>query len=361
MKTKNLIILIVLAVSGVGGFYIWENIPKEEGEASPVVKEELKTEEEEEIIPATFQLNVPRVYTGEVILGNPALGPGLCYLGALAMTVLFNDPTLDFTDTVAYSGIGVKAKNILFVGLITNDKMEIEDSIITTAENLGYNFGLGVLSRGMSSRSAKEVNYFSNEEEAFLYLKSIISSGQPPLVHLDLYYVTEDLAKYSQYWADFKKGHYSHFVTVTGYDEEYIYINDPIEPNLTAKNVPIPKSSFLDAWENGARPEIEGARLGPYWVFYLKDKTERKSINEIIVWNKEISKDVPSEIRKAKKYIMIGELVVSRLEFAKFLERNGYKEAASLYREAGNLYLKKPEVNNTSLIADKEEQARNSL
>jgi len=43
------------------------------------------------------------------------------------------------------------------------------------------------------------------------------------------------------------------------------------------------------------------------------------------------------------------------------LERNGYQNAANLYREAGNLYLKTPTIDELSLIAGKEEEARNSL
>ena len=208
--------------------------------------------------------------------------------------------------------------------------------------------------------SAKEVKYFSNKEEAARYLKSIISSGKPVMVHLDLYYVTDDFAKISPSWA-WEKFHGSHFMTVTGYDENYVYINDPTDSDLAIKNMPTSYKNFLEAWENGANPQVMGHKLGPYWMLYLKDETKRKSIKEIMAWNKEISENTAFEIREALNYEMIGEMAVGRLEFAKFLERNGYKEAASLYREAGNLYLKKPEVNDLFLIADKEEQARNSL
>ncbi|MFH1714090.1 MAG: hypothetical protein ABH831_00630, partial [Candidatus Nealsonbacteria bacterium] len=101
--------------------------------------------------------------------------------------------------------------------------------------------------------------------------------------------------------------------------------------------------------------------LGPYWMLYLKDKAKRKSIKEIMAWNREISENTAFEIGEALNYEMIGEMAVGRLEFTKFLERNGYQNAANLYREAGNLYLKKPTIDEPSLIADKEEEARNSL
>ena len=106
---------------------------------------------------------------------------------------------------------------------------------------------------------------------------------------------------------------------------------------------------------------MDGHKLGPYWMLYLKDKAKRKSIKEIVAWNKEISENTALEIRGARNYFFIGEMAVGRLEFAKFLERNGYQNAANLYREAGDLYLKNPTTDELSLIADKEEEARNSL
>ncbi len=374
MKTKILIILIVLIGLGTGGFFVWKNI---------------SVPESEKVIPQAYQLNVPRVFTGEVLKEKVnEEAPGLCYLGAFAMLALFDDPDLDFTEIVAYSGIGVTAKNIVpYVGL-TNDFKG--NSIITGAENLGYNFGLGLLSGGKDSishlpppppgfpppppppagsepptqfnfkESAKEVKYFSNEEEAIRYLKSIISSGKPVLVHLDFYYVTDDFAKISPFWA-WEKFHDSDFMTVTGYDEDYIYINNSIDPDLAIKNMPTSYKNFLEAWENGANPQMKGHKLGPYWMLYLKDKAKRKSIKEIMAWNREISKNAAFEIGEALNYFFIGEMAVGRLEFAKFLERNGYQNAANLYREAGNLYLKKPTIDELSLIAGKEEEARNSL
>lgn len=375
MKTKILIILIILVSLGLGGF----------GTPS-VAEEEPSLEEKEKVIPQAYQLNVPRVCTGEVLKEKETEeGPGLCYLGAFAMLVLYDDPDLDFTEIVAYSGIGVTAKNVgSFIGL-TNDFKS--NSIITGAENLGYNFGLGLLFGGKHSvknlpppprlrpgtsppprlptqfnfkESAKEVKYFSNKEEATRYLKSIISFDKPVLVHLDLYYVTDDFAKISPSWA-WEKFHASHFMTVTGYDENYVYINDPADPDLTIKNMPASYKNFLEAWKNGANRQIKGGKLGPYWMLYLKDNAKRKSIKEIIAWNREISKNAAIEIREALNYKMIGAMAVGRLEFAKFLERNGYQNAANLYSEAGNLYLKKPTIDELSLIADKEEEARNSL
>ncbi len=365
MNIKILIVLIVLIGLGIGGYFLIRGpVQKECG-----VEEKLSLEEKEKVIPQAYQLNVPRVFTGEVLKEKETEeAPGLCYLGAFAMLVLFDDPDLDFTEIVAYSGIGVTAKNVVpFVGL-TNDFQG--NSIITGAENLGYNFVLGLLSRGKDSitnsqfnfkESAKEFKCFSNKKEAAHYLKSIISSDKPVLVHLDLYYVADDFAKISPNWASWEKIHASHFMTVTGYDENYVYINDPTEHDLAIKNMPTSHKNFLEAWKNGANPKLKGHKLGPYWMLYLKDKAKRKSIEEIMAWNREISENTAFEIREALNYSFIGEMAVGRLEFAKFLERNGYQNAANLYREAGNLYLKNPTIDELSLIAGKEEEAMNSL
>lgn len=356
------IIGIILILSIGGYFLIRGPVQKECG-----AEEKLSLEEKEKVIPQAYQLNVPRVFTGEVLKEKETEeGPGLCYLGAFAMLALFDDPDLDFTEIIAYSGIGVTAKNVVPRRGLSNDFEG--NSIITAAENLGYNFGLGLLSRGKDSitnsqfnfkESAKEFKCFSNKEEAAHYLKSIISSDKPVLVHLDLYYVTDDFAKISPSWAR-EKFHASHFMTVTGYDENYVYINDPTDSDLAIKNMPASYENFLEAWENGANPRMEGHKLGPYWMLYLKDKFKRKSIEDIMAWNKEISKNTAFEIGEALNYFFIGEMAVGRLEFAKFLERNGYQNAANLYRETGDLYLKNPAKDELSLIAGKEEEARNS-
>jgi hypothetical protein len=138
MSKAIIVIIIIVAVTGLG-YWVYQSTMAPEEETK-----------EEKVIPQAYQLNVPRVFTGEVLKEKETEeGPGLCYLGAFAMLALFDDPDLDFTEIVAYSGIGVTAKNVVpFIGL-TNDFKA--NSIITGAENLGYNFGLGLLSGGKDS------------------------------------------------------------------------------------------------------------------------------------------------------------------------------------------------------------------
>ncbi len=347
-------------------------IPPEE--MSEEKTEELKEENIQKEIPKittiTNPLNVPRVNTAAHFVINEEGfveeedSPALCYLGAFAMLALYDDSSLDLADVIAYSGIGVAASYDSRAGLLNKYK---EKSIILAAQNLGYDFVLGVKSGGKANShlasftpSASKVKYFKDEEEAFNHLKQIIDSGKPAEVHLDIYYVIDDFRKISEMWVNsWDKGHYSHFMAVTGYDDNYVYINDPTDPDLGIKNMKTPVKNFLEAWKNGDK--VTGAQLGPYWMLYINKKSNKKSVNDIISWDKEISSDSASQIRKASRGDS-GELGVGRKEFSQFLERNSYKEAAKLYQESVEIYLQDPEENKYfQQIADKEEQARGLL
>lgn len=339
-------------------------------EEQPVEEEPLKST-------ITNPLNVPRVNSAahfilkdddefeyEIEEIGEEDSPALCYLGAFAMLVLFDNADLDFADVVAYSGIGSAASYDSRTGLMNKYK---EKSIILATENLGYEYVLGVKAGGVADSymanfraSASNVKYFKNEDEAFNHLKQIIDSGKPVEVHFDVYYVIDDFRKISNMWVrGWEKGHWSHFMTVTGYDDTYVYINDPTDPDLSIKNMKTPLKNFLEAWKNGNK--VSGAQLGPYWMVYINKIKDKKSIKEIINWNKEVSSNAVSSIMSARSGDN-GELGVGRKEFGKFLERNNYKEAAKLYQEAADIYFTDPEDSSSyKTIAQKEEEARNLL
>ena len=95
--------------------------------------------------PESYQLTVPRVYSGILMLSSEEneWAGGLCYLGSFAMLVEYENSTLDFSDVVAYGGIGTRAEctgplwePMLGVGYM-------ERSIINAASNLGYDLTLG--------------------------------------------------------------------------------------------------------------------------------------------------------------------------------------------------------------------------
>ena len=318
----------------------------------------------------TNPLNVPRVNSAahmRITENYKTLEkeyPALSYLGAFAMLVMYDNNSFDYADVVAYSGVGTNAKSDADTGLGNGYN---EKSIIQAAENLGYGYFVGVEFGGDINsvtvdfkQSASKIDYFVDREEAFDILKQVIDSGKPVVVHLDAYYAIDDFRKVSDMWVkSWEKVHSSHFMTVTGYDDDYVYINDPTDHDLTIKNMKVPNNNFLSAWSNGNSVK-DGAQLGPYWMLYLVEdsKKTRKSVNEVILWNWAISEGAASIIRQASKG-GYAELGVGRNEFGKFLIKNGNREAGVLYQKAANIYFTEPD--SFTDIAEKEEEARRLL
>lgn len=350
------VLIILLAVVGIGLYALISRKPA---------------------APESYQLTVPRVYSGILMFGpeeNKWTG-GLCYLGSFAMLVKHDNSALDFSDVVAYSGIGTRAEctgppgepPTLRVGYM-------ERSIINAASNLGYDLMLGIGAGGKTDQfatAAAQTKTFNSQDEAFDYLKSTIASNIAVEVHLDLYYVVDDFAKVSAQWAEWaqSKRHASHFMVVTGYDATNVYLNDPTEAdNTVAVNMPASVDHFLRAWSEGANDSIEGARLGPYWMIYIKSEGIIKSVDEIKSWNKQISENSASEIRNyaagspSSDQSFWPELAKARKEFATFLQKSGSTKAATLYENAAELYRRMPANSNLNAnlntIADLEENAR---
>ena len=349
------VLIIFVAVAGVGLYALISRKPA---------------------VPESYQLTVPRVYSGILMLGPEEnwWAGGLCYLGSFAMLVEYENSTLDFSDVVAYGGIGTRAErgppwepSTLGVGYM-------ERSIINAASNLGYDLTLGIGAGGKTDGfaiAAAQTKTFNSQDEAFNYLKCTIASNIPVEVHLDLYYVVDDFAEVSERWAKWtqSKRHASHFMVVTGYDATQVYLNDPTEAdNTVAVNMPATVDHFLQAWSEGANKSIQGARLGPYWMIHIERSVGRKSIGEIKSWNKEISENSAAQIRAyaagspSADQPFWPELAKARKEFAVFLQKTGSTEAAALYKSAAELYRMMSASGNVSadlnIIADLEENAR---
>lgn len=334
-----------------------------------ISEEEIPIEPEEEKINA---LDVPRVYSGASMVstyqGKPIIEetPALCYLGAFAMLVMYDDSNLTFSDVVAYSGIGTHLEKDEY-GLLTNGYKE--ESILNAADGLGYDYVLGIKNTGtansyaasFTSNTSKLIS-FSSVSEAIRQLEIVINSGRPIMVHLDSYYVKEEFAKTSEFWKNnVGDSHSSHFMVVTGYNESHVYINDPTDPNLSIKNMEIPVENFLEAWYNGDKVE-EGAQLGPYWMLYLDWNTNnRTSVERILEWNYGISSGTYDQIQKSNKEGDFGELGVGRIEFGNFLIENGYDEVGQKYKEIGEMYLTTPNTQEMATIVDMEDEARDLL
>jgi len=293
------------------------------------------------------RLNVELVYSGGEL-------PGLCYLGSYAMLAKFKDSDIDFTDVIANSGIGSSAlyipeANILLDGFFLQ-------SIATAARNQGFDYYVAALEGATITdnflapdftKGAKQVLSAESEDEAFDLLKRLISSNIPVEVHLDLFPIKKPMTSRT-YWAQYafmEAEHVDHYMTVTGYDERFVYLNDPVEKTSSkGKDIPVDISSFLSAWKNGDHPSFGDAGVGPYWMVFLGNRETAKSASELISWNRSIASKAPEEIKKAANKPNIVEILHcnqmyrARKEFGAFLKQAGYTEAGDMFIEAGELF-----------------------
>jgi hypothetical protein len=296
------------------------------------------------------RLDVEKVYSG----GDE---PGMCYLGAYAMLARFADSNIDFTDVIANSGLGVSAVYIREVNLLMNGYSI--GSIGTAAVNQGFDYFIAALDRAQLTdeffarnltNDAEEIISLKSGEEAFNLLKRVISAGIPVMVHLDITFIKEAMIANTSYmkfvFAFSGAGHIDHYMTVTGYDGEFVYLNDPTEAaDGMGKDIPADISSFLDAWENGNSPAIdESARIGPCWMIFLGERGMAKSAEELIAWNKDIAAQAPDAIKKAadRPNVMplmhCSEMGRARYEFGTFLKANGLTEAGDIFMEISDLF-----------------------
>ena len=294
------------------------------------------------------KLDVDLVYSG----GDET---GLCYLGSYAMLAKFEDSNIDFIDVVANSGIGASAFYIPQVNILTDGSFL--ESIQMSARNQGFDYYIAALEGASITddffardlpKDAKQVLSVESEDEAFELLKRLISSDVPVMVHFDLSPIKEPMVAHTSWarYAFLEMDHVDHYMTVTGYDDSYVYLNDPIEKaSGKGKDIPVNISGFLDAWKNGNSSSFdEGARIGPYWMLFLGKRGGAKSADELISWNKDIATKAPGEIREAANKPNISDLwhcnqmYRARKEFGLFLVENGYEEAGNMFLEAGELF-----------------------
>lgn len=297
---------------------------------------------------AEKKLSVEKVYSSDD-------ESGLCYLGSYAMLAKFNDSDINFADVVANSGIATSALYIPEVNLLVHGF--VIGSIGVAARNQGFDYyivalkGAKVTDEFLAAdlpKDAKQVLSLESEDEAFELLKRLISSDIPVQVHLDMFFIKEPLIAYTSYLEDVFRfeDHVDHYMTVTGYDESFVYLNDPTEKVAgMGKDIPVSISGFLSAWANGAHPSFaDEARIGPYWMLFLGKRGTAKSASELISWNRDIATEAPGEIRKAannpniRDLLHCNEMYWARKEFGTFLKQNGYIEAGDMFVEASELF-----------------------
>lgn len=304
---------------------------------------------------AEKRLNVELIYSG----GDQS---GLCYLGAYAMLAKYNDNGINFTDVVVNSGIGAGAFYIPQANLLVfghgngTPKSFFLGSVVTAAKNQAFDYyvtalmGAQITSEFLARdlpEEAKGIFWAQDEDDAFNLLKRVISSGIPVAVHLDLAPIERPMSAHTS-WAGKAlqvMAHVDHYMTVTGYDKSYVYLNDPSEkaPGW-GKDIPVGIAGFLNAWKNGNHQAFGAeSRIGPYWMLFLGKRGTAKSVSELLSWNKQIAAKAPEEIRKAanKPNIMglvhSNEMYRSRKEFGAFLQANGHQEAGSMFLQAADL------------------------
>ena len=296
------------------------------------------------------RLDVELVYSG----GDET---GLCYLGSYAMLAKFSDSDITFTDVVANSGIGASALYIPQVNLFMDGSFL--RSIGLAARNQGYDYYIAALKGAQITdeffardlpKDAKQVVSVESEDEAFKLLKRLISSDIPVEVHLDTFPIKEPLSTYTSYWKgvfEFEGSrHVDHYMTVTGYDERFVYLNDPTEKvGGKGKDIPVDRSDFLLAWKNGNNPSFDDdCRIGPYWMLFLGERGTAKSVSELKSWNLDIAQDAPEEIRKAADNPNISEVMHcnqmyrARKEFASFITEYLHPDAGSKIRQISELF-----------------------
>jgi hypothetical protein len=300
------------------------------------------------------RLSVEKIYSG----GD---GPGLCYLGSYAMLARYTDSEIAFSDVIANCGMATSALYIPEINLMLNG-FEI-GSIGVAAGNQGFDYYISALKGAQLTdeflamnlvEDAREIILTESGEESFRLLKRLISGGIPVMAHLDIYSIKEPLIDYCPYWeeifnwqdAHMNGVHIDHYMTVNGYDGDYVYLNDPTEKQEgLGTDIPIPTADFLDSWENGNHPSMpEECHIGPFWMLFLGERGAAKSVAELLDWNREINAKAVPMIRQAAENPNVVDLIHcngmgrSRGEFAAFLKENGYTEAGEIFLEISELF-----------------------
>jgi hypothetical protein len=316
------------------------------------------------------------------------------------MLANYDNPSIGIEDIIGYGGLGpsgaYEPRTPTGLPFHMGGSNLVSSTIALAAQNLGYDIFAGISKGGrvddtknrpvsatskpqtnanvlFLEKQAKTIAYFDSDLEAINYLKKVVASGYPVEVHLNVINVMNDFASESNDWVNKVKANASHpnyslFMVVTGYDANRIYLNDPTAPSKPT-NLSLTIDRFLSAWNVPA--DMAEANIGPYWMIYIGKDGERKSVNDILIWNKQVSSNVTSDIRRWAENTpgkiqnsfpsQITQIPFARSAFADFLNKNGKYESASLYEQSSKLWLSLTTSNTAGdvlkRIADLEEQA----
>jgi hypothetical protein len=286
-------------------------------------------------------------------------GPGVCYLASLAGVLGAYDSQLGVTKVIFYSGpIYEKWQEI------HNGKTEIIRAparpptiFLRTLDNLGYRAYVGYNERGfrelkktyLRDEEKERHQEFKTEDEAFSFLKRIISSAIPVIVHIDPEFIGETPG--------------SDFVVVTGYDKKNVYINYSAEEG--GKDRPVKVADFLKAWSSGEAAKTPNLMLFVEQVNKEKPDVEilaeiRKECRVISTYLNEDADGLEKGKIPAKNFKFFGDLgSAKRSALAIFLEMKNFNDIAENYNKIAKLYAEiRPETDPKELVKKLREIAK---
>ena len=297
-----------------------------------------------ENLPASTRLDVP---TRRSMLG-------FCYMESLSMMLAHLNGAINATDVFAAAGLGAP----VFCGDVGGALRAMNGSTAAAqiaAMNLfGVKWVVGHAAGGNDGTyldgAAGKLVYPA--EQALAYLKAALSAGAPVQVHLDLGY----MGGYNCKFSNMAQGS-SHFMAVTGYDADRIYVNDTYTTagnENQYKDMGVPNDVFLSAWQHGGDMNAGNElQTGPYWMLFFTATAasdvnipafstvtavqKSLSINNLDNLGTYISKIQSGEYGSPSLSDMSGLARVKNL-FGEYLIDNGLQEAGQAYQALGSRY-----------------------
>lgn len=272
-----------------------------------------------------------------------------CYLESFSMQVAFIDNTIPVEEVFAFAGLGAPLFYSSFNKAFEPNESYVTYNHLDALLNYGLNYVLGSSSSAGYSQlydNAYGKISYATEAGALNYLQAAICSDRPVQVHIDLGYLPS-LSKY----APIDPGQGSHFILVTGYDPDGIYLNetwlDEADQNQY-KNFEVPLDEFLQAWQKGGEIAAgEVTQTGPYWMCFLDETPgsalpEKKTLEQILTAQKALAANVSTTINNNLDSDYSGshwtKIADVKALFGDYLTNNGYAGSGAAYTELEGFY-----------------------
>lgn len=246
----TLIILVVVAVLGFGAYQsdpISRGIKRGDGEKVGT----FISEDEKFSAPSVYHIkNAPYYGVRDWCWGSSAM--------MLLMDIGFTDEEIQNARAVIENK-GRGGPPDMFIAfhkynLVDNVRIAYSKEYVEKYANF-YN-------RQLLTHPEKQTLLFDNQDVAFNYLKTLISSDTPVIMVV-------------------RNG--NHFVVATGYDDNYVYTNDPgwdpgydykidSDPDLKQRRIPI--ETFLEEWNVAGQEKEIGGKIGfpgDYGIIWLAE------------------------------------------------------------------------------------------